>query len=161
MIRARRRRIVSVIGSDHEKVVLTESVQDTAKLCIEVLECVSKTLWIIPMTVEHVKVHKVCHQHPGAKIAPLLQNLLYAFGIRLSMDLRHETAASKQIIDLSNAHGGDVALHQEIEQCWAWWFESEISPIRSPDVASSFFSHERPRNNSSSGVFTYTNLISC
>ena len=138
MVRSRESRVTPVIRCDHEHIVLTHLRKELIQPPVKRVQCIRITLYIIPVAVQHVKIHQV-HKTQSVKI--LLQKRerhIHVLLIPLIGKCPCQSPSRKNFVDLS--HSDDVfsrRLHH-VKDRVPGRFQGEVMAVHGPGKIRSF-----------------------
>ena len=130
VIRARRRRIVAVVGGDDEQVVGTQLRQELAQPRVEALEVPRVALDVVAMPVDRVEVDEVGEDQSPLDARDRLLHRVHPLIVTRRVHRRPNAAAGEEILNLAHRVHRRARGRQPIEQRLAAGRTGEIVTIR-------------------------------
>src|ERR1043166_9678387 len=117
VIRSPKRRIVSVIGGDHNEIFWLHRSRETAEPLIEFQQDIRVASHVAAMSVEHVEIDKICEDQTVWRLRPKLSDFLHAFTIRLGRMRFGDSLAGKNVADFSNSNDRSSSFIDGVQNC--------------------------------------------
>ena len=149
VIRAGRRRIVAVIGSEKEQVTRSQFSQQLWYSGICCLQCIGIASRIVAMTVQHVKVYQVDKDQPPVARTHKLQRCVHTSHVVGTVDCVGDPAMCENVLDLADSHHALSGRNQPIEDGWMRWLGREIPAVLGANILAIHRPDKGPRNHPS------------
>ena len=130
MIRARRGRVVAVVGRQDQQVLGQELRQQRRQARVEPLEVLRVPLDVVAMPVLRVEIHEVGEDERALPAAHRLLDAVHPLGVRLRVDRARDPPAGEQVLDLADGDDGAARGDEAVEDGRALRPDREVAAVR-------------------------------